>query len=97
MAGLEWLEPQWLVFAVILGFLLLVSFRSRARVFCQYLRLMTGIELTPKEVKNVHRLRGKEGVRELLIDLLIQKDLESGPLSPEDAEPTKPASSLGDG
>lgn len=85
-----------IAFVFVLWFLLVVSFRSRAKVFCQYLKLMTGIELTPKEVKNVFRLRGANGVRELLIDLSIQKDLEAGPLSPEGAEPEKPASSLVD-
>lgn len=86
-----------IAFLLVLWFLLVVSFRSRAKVFCQYLRLMTDIELTPKEVRNVFRLRGAPGVRDLLIDLLIQKDLEAGPVSPEDAEPEMPASSLVDG
>ena len=89
-------EIEAIVFVLVLWFLLVVSFRSRAKVFCQYLRLMTGIELTPKEVKNVFRLRGASGVRDLLIDLLVQKDLEAGPLSPEDTDPTPPASSLVD-
>lgn len=83
-----------LITTVILVVILIVSFRSRARVFCQYLKLMTGIELTPHEVKKVHRLRGKAGVRELFLDLLIREDLKDGPISPEQTGGDKPVSSL---
>jgi hypothetical protein len=55
--------------------LLVTSFISRARVFCEYLRHMTGIELTPKAVKQVYRAKGRGGVRDMLISLLIQQDL----------------------
>lgn len=82
------------VITVILVMILIVSFRSRARVFCQYLKLMTGITLTPQEVQKVFRLRGQEGVRELFLDLLIREDLKAGPISPEEATADKPASSL---
>lgn len=61
--------------ATILLLLLIVSFGSRPRVFCQYLRHMTGIELQPATVRTRYRQRGRAGVRDLLIDLLIQQDL----------------------
>ena len=55
--------------------LLVISFMSRARVFCQYLRHMTGIALKPPTVRRVFRESGRGGVRDLLISLLIQEDL----------------------
>jgi glycosylphosphatidylinositol transamidase (GPIT) subunit GPI8 len=55
--------------------LLVASFVSRARVFCEYLRHMTGIELKPATVKQVYRAKGRGGVRDMLISLLIQQDL----------------------
>ena len=60
---------------VILLALLVISFLSRARVFCQYLSHMTGIELKPVTVRRVYRQNGRGGVRDLLISLLIQEDL----------------------
>jgi hypothetical protein len=60
---------------VILLALLIASFASRARVFCQYLKHMTGIELSPGTVRTVYRKNGKGGVRDMLISLLIQQDL----------------------
>ena len=60
--------------AVLLA-LLLASFTSRARVFCQYLSLMTGIELTPSTVIRLFKAKGRGGVRDHLISLLIQEDL----------------------
>jgi hypothetical protein len=59
----------------ILLLLLVISFKSRAKVFCQYLRHMTGIELKPLTVRRVFRESGRGGVRDLLISLLIQEDL----------------------
>ena len=71
---------------VVLLFLLVVSFRSRAYVFCQYLKTMTGIALKPREVKNAFRRGSKEGVRDLFLDLIIREDLKGGPVKiPEDA------------
>jgi hypothetical protein len=65
--------------AVGLLLLLVVSFASRPRVFSQYLRTMTGIVISPGEVRRVFRERGRPGVRELFLDLLIREDLrESG-------------------
>jgi hypothetical protein len=55
--------------------LLVASFASRARVFCEYLRHMTGIELKQKTVQAVFKQKGRGGVRDLLISLLIQEDL----------------------
>ena len=60
---------------VVLLLLLLASFVSRARVFCQYLRHMTGIELKPKAVRAAFKRHGRAGVRDLLMDLLIKQDL----------------------
>jgi hypothetical protein len=59
----------------LLGMILVASFVSRSRVFCQYLKHMTGIELKPSAVRRVYRSNGKGGVRDLLMDLLIQEDL----------------------
>ena len=60
---------------VILLTLLVISFMSRARVFCQYLSHMTGIELKPVTVRRIYRQKGRGGVRDMLISLLIQEDL----------------------
>jgi len=60
---------------VVLLTLLVASFMSRARVFCQYLKHMTGIELSPDTVKRVYKQNGRGGVRDMLISLLIQEDL----------------------
>jgi len=60
---------------VLLGMILVASFISRSRVFCQYLKHMTGIELKPSAVRRVFRTNGRGGVRDLLMDLLIQEDL----------------------
>lgn len=68
-------------FALILLAILIISFRSRAVVFCQYLRSMTGIQLEPADVRKVFRERGKDGVRELFLDLIIREDLKDGPLA----------------
>ena len=60
---------------VILGLILVASFISRSRVFCEYLKHMTGIELKPASVRRVFKTNGRGGVRDLLMDLLIQEDL----------------------
>ncbi len=60
---------------LVLLLLLLASFLSRPRVFCQYLEHMTGISLKPSQVRARYNARGKAGVRDLLIDLLIREDL----------------------
>lgn len=79
-------EAVSIIFAVVLAVILIISFRSRAVVFCQYLRRMTGIQLKPKEVRRVYKERGRDGVRELFLDLIIREDLKEGPLEIEPAE-----------
>jgi hypothetical protein len=69
-----------LAFAILLLFILIVSFRSRATVFCQYLKAMTGIKLKPNDVRRVYAAEGKDGVRNLFLDLIIKEDLKTGPL-----------------
>lgn len=63
------------VVIVLLLSILIASFMSRSRVFCQYLNHMTGIELSPGAVRRIHKRMGRGGVRDHLIDLLIQEDL----------------------
>jgi hypothetical protein len=71
----------FLGFAALLLLILVVSFRSRAIVFCQYLKAMTGIELKPRDVRSVFKAQGQDGVRELFLDLIIKEDLrQTGPL-----------------
>jgi glycosylphosphatidylinositol transamidase (GPIT) subunit GPI8 len=60
---------------LVLLLLLVASFASRSRVFCQYLRHMTGIDLKPRRVRRLYRELGQAGVRDMLISLLIQQDL----------------------
>ena len=80
-----------LIAAGVLLLILVVSFRSRAVVFCQYLQAMTGISLKPSDVRRVYRERGRNGVRELFLDLIIREDLKEGPVAiPEGAKPTSP-------
>ena len=75
-------------FALILLVILIVSFRSRAVVFCQYLKTMTGISLKPSDVRRVYREKGRNGVRELFLDLIIREDLKEGPVEiPDDVDP----------
>jgi len=69
-----------IVAAAVLLFILVVSFRSRAVVFCQYLETMTGISLKPSDVRRVYREKGREGVREMFLDLIIREDLKEGPI-----------------
>ena len=74
-----------LAFAAMLLVILIISFRSRAVVFSQYLETMTGIELRPKDVRRAYREGGKEGVRHLFLDLIIREDLKEGPMEIPDA------------
>ena len=76
-----------LIFAGVLLLILVISFRSRAVVFCQYLETMTGIRLKPSDVRRVYREKGRNGVRELFLDLIIREDLKEGPVEIPD-EPT---------
>jgi len=74
-------QADWVVLggAALLLALLIVSFRSRSYVFCQYLKTMTGIGLRPSEVRRAFKSGGREGVRELFLDLIIREDLKQGP------------------
>jgi hypothetical protein len=69
-----------LAFALLLLVILVVSFRSRAVVFCQYLETMTGIKLRPSDVRRVYREGGADAVREYFLDLIIREDLKQGPI-----------------
>jgi hypothetical protein len=84
MTDLSTLMP--VAFAVILLLILVISFRSRAVVFCQYLETMTGIALKPADVRRVYREKGRNGVRDLFLDLIIREDLKEGPMEiPDEA------------
>ncbi|HTR04608.1 MAG TPA: hypothetical protein VMH79_06115 [Thermoanaerobaculia bacterium] len=74
-------QADWVVLggALLLLVLLIVSFRSRSYVFCQYLKTMTGIALRPSEVRRAFKTGGREGVRNLFLDLIIREDLKEGP------------------
>ena len=85
MTQLSTLMP--VAFAVILLVILVISFRSRAVVFCQYLETMTGISLKPGDVRRVFKERGREGVREMFLDLIIREDLKQGPIDIPEEEP----------
>lgn len=73
---------------LVLLVLLVASFLSRPRVFCQYLNHMTGIRLKPSQVRRAFKKRKQSGVRDLLIDLLVRQDIvdSSDEVSP-DTEP----------
>src|SRR5207237_8330013 len=75
-----------LLFAGVLLLILIISFRSRAVVFCQYLETMTGISLKPSDVRRIYRKRGKNGVREMFLDLIIREDLKEGPIEMPEEE-----------
>jgi hypothetical protein len=76
-----------LAFCGVLLLILIVSFRSRPVVFCQYLRAMTGIRLSQDQVKQAYATRGQEGVRDLFLELIIKEDLQQGPIAiPEAGE-----------
>src|SRR2546428_770297 len=75
-----------LAFAMLLLVILVISFRSRAVVFCQYLEMMTGIKLRTTDVRRVYRQGGADAVREYFLDLIIREDLKQGPLTIPTAE-----------
>ena len=88
MIELSWQTTTELVAAVgILLFLLIVSFLSRPRVFTQYLQAMTGIRLSARDVARVYKQRGKGGVRDMFLDLIIREDLKSSPRITPDSAP----------
>lgn len=67
--------------------LLIVSFVSRPRVFTQYLLHMTGIKLLPRDVARMFKTRGKAGVREMFLELIIREDLKDSPRITPDTPP----------
>ena len=75
-----------LAFAVLLLVILVISFRSRAVVFCQYLQTMTGIKLQPADVRRVYNHGGPDAVRAYFLDLIIREDLKQGPIAIPGAE-----------
>ena len=85
------LSPQVTTFLVVgvgvLLLLLVVSFLSRPRVFTQYLHTMTGIKLSARDVARVYKQRGKAGVRDMFLELIIREDLKSGPRITPDSLP----------
>ena len=86
-------QADWFVLggALLLLTLLIVSFRSRSYVFCQYLKTMTGIALKPSEVRRAFKSGGREGVRELFLDLIIREDLKGGPVAIPESKTERPA------
>src|ERR1035441_4403776 len=80
-----------LVFAGVLFLILLISFRSRATVFCQYLKAMAGIELKPSQGRSGFKDPRKGGGRARFLALLIKEALrETGPLQiPKDVRAPK--------
>ena len=88
MVELSWHTTLYLVAAVgVLLALLVVSFLSRPRVFTQYLHAMTGIKLSARDVARVFKQRGKAGVRDMFLDLIIREDLKSGQRITPDSAP----------
>lgn len=88
MIELSWQTTTYLLAAVgVLLFLLMVSFLSRPRVFTQYLQAMTDIRLSARDVARVFKQRGKPGVREMFLELIIREDLKSGPRITPDSAP----------
>ncbi len=71
----------------VLLLLLVVSFLSRPRVFTQYLQAMTGIKLSAQDVARVYKQRGKAGVRDMFLELIIREDVKSGPRITPDSLP----------
>ena len=68
---------------------LIVSVLSRPRIFTQYLEHMTGIKLMPKDVASVFKTRGKAGVRDMFLELIIREDLKDGPSITPDTPPDR--------
>ena len=85
------LSPQMNTFLIIsvgvLLLLLVVSFLSRPRVFTQYLQAMTGIKLSAQDVARVYKQRGKAGVRDMFLELIIREDVKGGPRITPDSLP----------
>ncbi len=90
MIELDLLQTELFLAAVVpLVVVLLLVMWLRPRIFTSYLRHMTGISLSPREVAAVYARRGKAGVRELFLDLIIREDARSGPVITPDSPPDR--------
>ncbi len=91
MIELTWQTTIYLTAAVgVLLALLVVSFLSRPRVFTQDLHTMTGIQLSARDVGRVYKQRGKAGVRDMFLELIIREDLKADPrITPDSAPDTE--------
>ncbi len=86
--SLETVELLLLSTGVLL-LVLIVSLLSRPLIFTQYLHHMTGIRLSPRVVSRVFKTRGRAGVRDLFLDLIIREDLKDGPRITPDTPPDR--------
>src|SRR5260370_8466981 len=68
-----------LAFAAVLLIILIISFRSRAVVFCHYLQAMTGVKLKPYQVAGVFRQPGPDGVPGFFLHLILHQGLNHSP------------------
>lgn len=89
MFELDRFSTELLVMAATLAVVLVAIMVLRPRIFTSYLKHMTGIELSPKDVARVYKKRGKAGVRELFMDLIIREDARSGPVITPDTPPDR--------
>ncbi|NWF99408.1 MAG: hypothetical protein HXY19_00450 [Thermoanaerobaculaceae bacterium] len=78
-----------LLFTGALLLVLIVSVISRPLIFTQYLHHMTGIRLSPRDVSRVFKTRGRAGVREMFLDLIIREDLKDTPRITPDTPPDR--------
>jgi hypothetical protein len=87
------LPPQYvtllLVTLIVLLLILTTSILSRPRVFTQYLEHMTGIKLSPRDVARVFKRRGRPGVRDMFLELIIREDLRDSPRITPDTPPDR--------
>ncbi len=88
--SLEKVELLLLLTGSLLALLVIIVI-SRPRIFTQYLHHMTGIRLSAREVSRVYKTRGKAGVREMFLDLIIREDLKDGPVVPPEISPSPKA------
>ena len=56
-------------------------------MFCQYLEAMTGVKLRPSDVRREFKAHGRNGVREMFLELIIREDLKEGPISIPEEQP----------
>lgn len=89
MVELDRFSTELLAIAATLAVVLVAIMLLRPRIFTSYLKHMTGIELSPEDVSRVYKKRGKAGVRELFLDLIIREDARSGPVVTPDSPPDR--------